>query len=191
MGAAVIEAEPTRGEGSEAPSPEDTVRRAQRGDATAFERLYQEHHTRIYALCLRMMRDADLAEELTQDVFVRLYERLSSFRGASSFATWLHRLAVNVVLNHLRSGRRRAGHEQKMYDAARYKTAVKDAMPETRMTLETAIAELPPGAREVLVLHDIEGYRYREIAEVTGTAVGTVKSQLHRARKLLREVLER
>ncbi len=190
MGAAVvIEAEPTRG--SAAPSPEDTVRRAQGGDATAFERLYREHHPRIYALCLRMMRDADLAEELAQDVFVRLYDRLSSFRGASSFATWLHRLAVNVVLNHLRAGRRRASHEQKMYDAARYRTAVKEAMPETRMTLETAIAELPPGAREVLVLHDIEGYRYREIAEVTGTAVGTVKSQLHRARKLVREVLGR
>ena len=187
--AVVIDAEQNRQ--SAVPSPEDAVRQAQQGDEAAFEGIYREHHSRIYALCLRMVREEEQAEELTQEVFVRLWEKLGSFRGESRFGTWLHRLAVNVVLSHLRSQRRRSIREQQLYEEHRYASAVKRSMPETRLDLEAAIATLPPGAREVLILHDIEGLRYREIAEAHGTAIGTVKSQLHRARKLLREVLDR
>lgn len=176
------------------------VQRAQGGDVAAFEALYRSHIGRIYALCLRMTGAEHEAEEMAQEAFIRAWEKLGSFRQQSAFGSWLHRLAVNVVLVRWRSRRRRRdrvvawGDVSKPTDdgledvAARQERA---PMPPTGldMDLEKAIAELPAGARTVFVLHDIEGYRHREIAELTGLKEGTSKAQLHRARKLLRESL--
>lgn len=169
----------------------DLVREAQDGSAEAFERLYRKHARRIYALCLRMVSDPARAEELTQDVFVRAWNTITSFEHRSAFGTWLHRLGVNVVLSAIRSHKRHAGREVESDLLGSFEFEVREAMPETRMDLEQAIAQLPEGAKEVLVLHDIEGYRYREIAELVGVAEGTVKSQLSRARRLVREALQR
>jgi RNA polymerase sigma-70 factor (ECF subfamily) len=168
---------------------DDLVRKAQGGSAAAFERLYELHVRRMYALCLRMVTSHRKAEELTQDIFVRAWEGLASFKFQSAFATWLHRLGTNVVLGHLRSERRREDRVTPAADLEAYEAGVRHAMPETKMDLERAIALLPEGAREVLILHDIQGYRYREIAEMTEIAEGTVKSQLNRARRLVREAL--
>lgn len=167
----------------------DIVRSAQAGDSKAFEQLYEKHARRIYALCLRMLSDPRRAEELTQDTFVRAWEAIASFEFQSAFGTWLHRIGVNVVLNDVRSLKRRENRVSAVEDLEVFEGEVTDAMPETKMDLERAIALLPPGAKEVLILHDVEGYRYREIAEMVGTAEGTVKSQLNRARRLVREAL--
>ncbi len=167
----------------------DLVQRAQSGDAAAFERLYELHVRRMYALSLRMVRSHRQAEELTQDIFVRAWETLASFKLKSAFGTWLHRLGTNVVLGYLRSEKRREGKVTPTDDLEGYESGLRQAMPETKLDLERAIATLPDGAREVLVLHDIEGYRYREIADMTDIAEGTVKSQLNRARRLVREAL--
>ncbi|MEZ4417156.1 MAG: sigma-70 family RNA polymerase sigma factor [Gemmatimonadota bacterium] len=167
------------------------VRRAQSGDRSAFAEVYRRTVDRIYGLCLRMTADADRAEELTQDSFVRAWERLGSFRGDAKFSTWMHRLAVNVVLQDRRT---RADRQQKVVsdpDVERYGAVAKDAFPETRIDLERALAHLPERAREALVLRDIEGFKYREVAVMTGVAVGTVKAQVHRARQMLKEVLDR
>jgi RNA polymerase sigma-70 factor (ECF subfamily) len=169
----------------------DLVRGAQNGSADAFERLYRKHGRRVYALCLRMVSDPERAEELMQDAFVRAWNSLGSFQHKSAFGTWLHRLSVNVVLSSLRADKRRSGRELLSGELHEFEGEVRDAMPETRVDLERAIAVLPDGAKEVLILHDIEGYRYREIAELIGVAEGTVKSQLSRARRLVREALER
>jgi RNA polymerase sigma-70 factor (ECF subfamily) len=163
------------------------VRRAQAGKPDAFERLYEIHVRHMYALCLRMVSDHGRAEELTQDIFVRAWERISQFQFRSAFGTWLHRLGTNVVLGQLRSERK--GKVLTTGDYEMYEDGLGQAMPETKMDLERAIAQLPPGAKEVLILHDIEGYRYREIADMTDIAEGTVKSQLSRARRLVREAL--
>lgn len=171
-------------------STEALVRQAQQGDAEAFEALYRRLVGRIYALCLRMSRDPQRAEELTQDVFVRAWERMGSFRGDSQFTTWLHRLAVNVVLQAGRARGRREDREHLMANPEDYLARVKREMPGTRVDLERAIASLPEGARTVLVLRDIQGYKYDEIAEMQGVALGTVKAQIHRARKMMRERLE-
>ena len=165
------------------------VRKAQAGEAAAFERLYEMHVRRMYALCLRMVSDHRQAEELTQDIFVRAWEAVSTFKFQSAFGTWLHRLGTNVVLGHLRSEKRREGKVSTTEDLEAFETGVRHAMPETKLDLERAIASLPDGAKQVLILHDIEGYRYREIAEMTEIAEGTVKSQLNRARRLVREAL--
>lgn len=168
-----------------------TVRRAQQGDVAAFEQLYRENLDRVYALCLRLCGDAGRAEELTQDVFVRAWQKLESFEGKSAFSTWLHRLAVNVVLGDKRSEGIRVGKVFGTDDPAAYESPSRAPDPGQRMDLERAIATLPPGARTVFVLHDVEGYKHEEIAELHGLAVGTCKAQLHRARRLLREALER
>jgi len=165
------------------------VERAQTGDSRAFEALYRRLVGRIYALCLRMARDAQRAEELTQDVFVRAWERLGSFRGESQFTTWLHRLAVNVVLQEGRTKGRRESREESVADPGEYMGRVKEEFPGTRMDLEKAIASLPEGARAVLILRDIYGYKYDEIATMQGVALGTIKAQIHRARKMMRERL--
>lgn len=175
----------------EGASTEELVRRAQDGDDAAFEAVYRRLSGRVYALCLRMSRDGHRAEELTQDVFVRAWERLASFRGESLFSTWLHRVAVNVVLQARRTRGRRRDRETLSDDPGQYLNRVHEAMPGTRMDLERAIAGLPEGAREVLILRDVQGYKYREIAEMTGVALGTVKAQIHRARRLVQEALER
>lgn len=164
--------------------------RAAAGDVSAFERLYRAHVGRVYALCLRMAGDPHVAEELAQEAFIRAWQKLESFRGASAFSTWLHRLTVNVVLGHLR----KAGRLQ-VLDDERAADLVADqpetsAHPGRAIDLERAIAELPAGARTVFVLHDVEGFRHHEIARLMGIAEGTSKAQLHRARKLLRKALK-
>lgn len=166
------------------------VERAKTGDSRAFEALYRRLVGRIYALCLRMARDAYRAEELTQDVFVRAWERLGSFRGESKFTTWLHRLAINVVLQEGRTRGRRESREELVGDPGEYLGRVREDFPGTRMDLERAIASLPDGARKVLVLRDVYGYKYEEIARMQGVALGTVKAQIHRARKMMREKLD-
>jgi RNA polymerase sigma-70 factor (ECF subfamily) len=168
----------------------DLVRRAAEGDVEAYEMLYRKHVGRVHALCLRMMRDRSEAEELTQETFVRVWERLGSFRGESALSTWLHRVTVNVVVGELR----RRGRWRERF-IARDATEVAVAQPAfasgSDLDLERAIAGLSPQARLVFVLHDVEGYKHGEIAELTGLAVGTSKAHLHRARLLLREELSR
>jgi RNA polymerase sigma-70 factor, ECF subfamily len=161
------------------------VARARRGDARAFEELYRLHHRRVYALALRMTREPGRAEELTQDAFVEAWRALPSFRGESAFSTWLHGVAARVVLRQMRADRRWEEHNESVYLAEAQR-----AMPDTAIALERAIASLPDGARAVLVLHDVEGYKYEEIARLLGVALGTVKAQLHRARRLVMEALE-
>ena len=163
---------------------------AARGDRRAFERLYHANVDRVYSVCVRMTGDRATAEELTQDVFVRAWEKLALFRGESAFSTWLHRLAVNVVLTARKSAGRRTAHAgggDDVIDA----TPGRPLATGDRMDLEAAIAQLPPGARRVFVLHDVEGYKHEEIAEQLGVTAGGSKAQLHRARMLLREALQR
>jgi RNA polymerase sigma-70 factor (ECF subfamily) len=172
------------------------VARAAAGDRAAFERLYHKHVNRVFSLCARMVDDRTRAEELTQDVFVRAWEKLHLFRGESAFGTWLHRLTVNVVLNARKSeGRQRTRFEEQDEEAGGI-----DALPGVvgmplapgdLLDLERAIEKLPPGARRVFVLHDVEGYKHEEIAEMLGVTSGATKAQLHRARLLLREALNR
>ena len=177
---------------NDAMSELDRVRAAAAGDVAAYEALYRANVGRIYALCLRMTRDRDSAEELTQDVFVRAWDRLDSFRGESAFSTWLHRLAVNVVLGALRKRRRwLSRYAQADMDDAAIELAGHTSPPARKLDLERSIAALPPRARLVFVLHDVEGYRHAEIASQMGVAVGTCKAHLHRARSLLKEALER
>lgn len=154
------------------------------GDSHAFERLYRTHVTRVHGLARRMLSDAE-ADEATQDVFVRAWEKLETFRGEAMFGTWLHRLAVNVMLARRSTlGTRRS--RELADDAALDAATGRRHSPELRLDFETAIAQLPDGARQVFVLHDIEGYRHEEIAGMLGVATGTSKSQLHRARMALR-----
>jgi RNA polymerase sigma-70 factor, ECF subfamily len=173
--------------------------RAAAGDRQAFERLYRTHVNRVFSLCARMVGDRTRAEELTQDVFVRAWEKLHLFRGDSSFATWLHRLAVNVVLNDRKSeGRRRSrfeeedsGGERGMDGFVGVTPLGGSLAPGDMLDLEQAITRLPPGARRVFTLHDVQGYKHEEIAEMLGVTTGATKAQLHRARLLLREALNR
>ena len=160
------------------------------GDRRAFERLYREHADRVFSVCVRMVGDRGTAEELTQDVFVRAWEKLSLFRGESAFSTWLHRLAVNVVLTARKTEGRRSARSVDDEDAIGV-AAAPTLAPGDRMDLEAAIAKLPPGARRVFTLHDVEGYKHEEIAEMLGVTSGATKAQLHRARLLLREALNR
>ena len=169
----------------------EAVHRAQGGDVGAFEAIYRAHAGRVYALCLRLSADPRRAEELMQDVFVRAWERLGSFRGESALSTWLHRLAVNVVLAEARSERRRVARVAAAEDFSALDAPAQPAAPDEGIDLERAIAALPPGARTVFVLHDVEGYKHSEIARITGLAEGTLRAQLHRARHLLMEALER
>jgi RNA polymerase sigma-70 factor (ECF subfamily) len=167
------------------------VTRARAGESGAYERVYRACVPRIHALCLRMTGSQQEAEELTQDVFVRAWQRLGSFRGESLFTTWLHRLAVNLVLQERRASGRRRSRERSEPEIEAFGHAAVAAMPGTRVDLERAIAGLPEGARKMLVLRDVQGYRYQEIAKLTGVSLGTVKAQIHRARALMREALER
>lgn len=177
-------------------SVDSDVARAAAGDRGAFERVYRLHVNRVYSLCTRMVGDRTRAEELTQDVFVRAWEKLHLFRGESSFSTWLHRLTVNVVLN----ARKSEGRDRSRYEENDDESGGMDAHPGVvgmplapgdLLDLEEAIAKLPPGARRVFVLHDVEGYKHEEIADMLGVTSGATKAQLHRARLLLREALNR
>jgi RNA polymerase sigma-70 factor (ECF subfamily) len=167
----------------------ELVKRAQAGDESAFTALYQAHAGRVHALCLRLAGEAQAARDLTQDVFVRVWEALPSFRGESAFTSWLHRLAVNVFL----AERRATGRRERRVFSTSGPEALESARESNRevaqMDLEKAIAGLPKGARTVFVLHDIEGYQHGEIARMIGVAEGTSKAQLFRARRLLREAL--
>ena len=163
---------------------DDVVRRAQSGDVAAFETLYRTHVPAIYLLCHRMTRDEREARELTQDAFVRAWERLPSFRGESAIGTWLHRLAVNVVLNRFRTDRRREI-APLTEDMPAPRTAGSALGADDRIDLNAAINQLPQGARTVFVLHDVCGYSHDEIAELTGIAAGTARAQLWRARRAL------
>jgi RNA polymerase sigma-70 factor (ECF subfamily) len=169
----------------------EVVRRAQTGDEAAFERIYREHAGRVYALCLRLTANGPDAEERTQDVFVRAWQQLGTFRGESAFSSWLHRLAVNVVLGERRATKRRELRVMPAEDPAALERPGRASTAGLSIDLERAIAALPEGAREVFVLYDVEGYRHQEIAELVGIAEGTSKAQLFRARRLLREMLDR
>jgi len=167
---------------------ESWVRDAMAGDQSAFEKLYRQHLQRIHALCWRMCGGVEsVAEEMTQEAFIRAWQKLATFKMQSRFGTWLHRLTVNVVLSDKRSRLRIMQREQSLEVVKVEPVAADDASStsETR-DIESAIAKLPERARSVLVLHDIEGYRHSDIAEMTGMAVGSSKAQLHRARKLIR-----
>lgn len=162
------------------------------GDRRAFERLYRGHVDRVFGICARMVSDRVHAEELTQDVFVRAWGKLGQFRGESAFGTWLHRLAVNVVLNARKAESRSRGRLADGPDELEMqpeRSAV--SAPGASIDLEAAIAMLPPGARRIFVLHDVEGFKHEEIGEMLDITVGGSKAQLHRARMLLREALER
>ncbi len=159
------------------------------GDAQAFERLYRGHVARIHSLVRRMLDEQEV-DEVAQDVFVRAWQKLGTFRGESAFGTWLHRLAINVILGQ----RETLGIRRTRYldgDAVLELVPTRRGAPETSLDMETAIGRLPDGARQVFVLHDIEGYRHEEIGEMLGLATGTSKSQLHRARMALRQHLDR
>jgi RNA polymerase sigma-70 factor (ECF subfamily) len=159
------------------------------GDQRAFERLYRQHAARIHSLMRRMVGGDGDPDELTQDVFVRAWQRLSTFRGEAAFGTWLHRLAVNLVLNWQKGearGRKRFDDDADVDMAPGRRPGV-----EAAMDLEGAIGRLPPGARRVLLLHDVEGFKHEEIAAMLGVTAGTSKAQLHRARMLMRAHLER
>ena len=165
------------------------IQKALEGDVAAFEQLYRENVGRVFALCLRLASDPTLAEELTQDVFVRAWQKLGSFRGQSAFSSWLYPLTVNVALTERRSRVRRTSRVFGAEDPTVFEKPGGSPQHEAGFDLEKALAQLPPGARSVFVLHDVEGYRHEEIAELIGVATGTSKAQLHRARKLLREAL--
>ncbi|MDH3902044.1 MAG: sigma-70 family RNA polymerase sigma factor [Xanthomonadales bacterium] len=168
------------------------VDKAQAGDRLAFEKLYRGHCDRIFGLCWRMCGgDNALAEDMVQEAFVRAWNKLHLFKGESKFGTWLHRLAVNVVLSDRRIRVKRVQREQEFSeDIERVQVGDRDVFAGLRKDLEAAISGLPERARTVLVLYDIEGYKHDEIAKMTGMAVGSSKAQLHRARKLVREVLK-
>jgi len=170
---------------------EGLVAAARRGDMRAFEGLYRRHSPRVMGLCLRMCRRRDLAEDCTQATFIRAWRNLKLFEGRSAFSTWLHRIAVNEVLGHLRNHGTRAESDSETVEAATEAGAsvhTHENLGEV-MDVEGALSTLPDGARHVVVLQAVYGYSHEEVAEMLGIAVGTCKAQLHRARALLRERL--
>ncbi len=168
---------------------------AANGNMAAFEEVYNRHHRRVYSICLRMLQNATEAEDLTQDVFIQLHRKIGSFRGDSAFTTWLHRLTVNQVLMHFR--KRNVKFEKTTEEGETpiqivSGTANPLKMPVVdKIAIEHAIEQLPPGYRNVFVLHDVEGYEHEEVARILGCSVGTSKSQLHKARLKLRKLLQK
>ena len=176
----------------------ESIRLAQQGDAAAFERLYRLHSRRVYSLCLRMVGNTAEAEDLTQEAFLQLFRKIGTFRGESAFSTWLHRLAVNVVLmklaEEIRNGNlARADHRTRRgFGGPRRDFGGPDLRLSgsiDRVNLQRAVDQLPPGYKSVFVLHDVQGYEHNEIAEIMGCSIGNSKSQLHKARMRLRELL--
>jgi RNA polymerase sigma-70 factor (ECF subfamily) len=169
------------------------AQRAAAGDMDAFEKVYRRYNQRVYSHCLRIVRNSADAEDLTQEVFIQLFRKINTFRGDSSFTTWLHRLTVNQVMMHLRKPIVKT--EKTTEDGATPIRIVRGTENPSRMAqidriaLDHAIAALPPGYRMVFILHDIEGYDHEEIGKILGCAVGTSKSQLHKARLRLRQFL--
>ena len=166
---------------------------AGQGDMGAFERLYERHNRRVYSLCLRMTQNVAQAEDLAQEAFIQLFRKIGSFRGESAFTTWLHRLTVNQVLMHFRKKSvklERTTEEGETPEQVVQGTQNPNAMPVIdRIALDRALAQLPPGYRQVFLLHDVEGHEHGEIARMLGVAEGTSKSQLHKARMKLRRLL--
>lgn len=164
------------------------------GDMGAFEQLYERHNRRVYSLCLRMTQNVQEAEDLAQEAFIQLFRKIGSFRGESAFTTWLHRLTVNQVLMHFR--KRSVKVERTTEEGDTPVQIVRGTEDPNRMpvidriSLDSALKQLPPGYRSVFVLHDIEGHEHEEIAKMLGVAVGTSKSQLHKARMKLRRLLK-
>ena len=176
------------------PSDFELTQKAAGGDTDAFEQIYRRHYRRVYALSLRMLSDPTMAEDMTQEVFVNLFTKIGSFRGESQFTTWLHRMTVNQVLMYFRKASTRSElttDEGETPVQIVRGTEDPNAMPVVdRISLERAIAQLPPGYRTVFVLHDVEGYDHDEIARTLGVSEGTSKSQLHKARMKLRGLLK-
>src|SRR5580700_8042996 len=177
----------------------DAIRLAQAGDAAAFEFLYQLHGRRVYALCLRMVNNPSDAEDLMQEAFLQLFRKIGTFRGESAFSTWLHRMTVNVVLMRLRKKSLPTDSLEETLDPDLESSSPKRDIgaPDLRLSgavdrvnLERSVEQLPPGYRTVFVLHDVQGYEHNEIADIMGCSVGNSKSQLHKARTRLRELLQ-
>jgi RNA polymerase sigma-70 factor, ECF subfamily len=177
----------------------EAIRRAQNGDAVMFEHLYRLHSRRVYAICVRMVKDPAAAEDLTQEAFLLLFRKIRTFRGESAFSTWLHRLTVNCVLMHFRKKllptvsieAPRDPHDQDGSSAI--DVAASDLLLEgsiDRINLQRCIKRLPAGYRSVFVLHDVQGYKHQEIEELLGRSIGDSKSQLHKARSHLRKFLQ-
>jgi RNA polymerase sigma-70 factor, ECF subfamily len=178
----------------------ETIRLAQQGDAGAFENLYQAHSRRVYALCLRMVRNPAEAEDLMQEAFLQTYRKIQTFRGDSSFSTWLHRVAVNVVLMKLRRKKHAEVSLEEYTERDEESTSSRSEFGEAdlrltgsidRINLQRAIEQLPPGFKSIFILHDVQGYKHEEIGEILGCSSGNSKSQLHKARMRLRELLKR
>ena len=171
------------------------AQKAAEGDRQSFEQLYQRHNQRVYSLCLRMTANVAEAEDLAQEVFIQLYRKIGSFRGDSAFTTWLHRMTVNQVLMHFRKRRVKVEHTTEEGETpVRTVTGTENPnrMPVVdKIALDRAIAQLPPGYRAIFVLHDVEGYEHEEIGRMMRIAVGTSKSQLHKARMKLRGLLKK
>lgn len=180
-------------------SEAEAIRRAQRGDAASFEVLYRLHSRRVYSLCLRMVSNPAEAEDLAQEAFLQLFRKIHTFRGESAFSTWLHRLTVNVVLMRLRkktlpeSSLEEVTEPEEESGGPRREIGAPDPQMVgsiDRVHLERAIEQLPPGYKTVFVLHDMQGYEHNEIAGLMGCSIGNSKSQLHKARMRLRELLQ-
>lgn len=178
-------------------SDAELIARAQRGEESAFEALYHAHKRRVYHLCFRMIGNTAEAEELTQEAFLRLFRKIHMFRGDSAFSTWLHRVSVNVVLMRLRKKRVKEISFESHDDSQESERPPRDfGAPDLslngvvdRLTLKRAVAKLPPGCRQVFVLHDVLGCEHHEIAAKLGYSIGNSKSQLHKARMRLRKLL--
>ncbi len=177
----------------------EAIRLAQAGDAAAFEFLYQLHGRRVYALCLRMVNNPSDAEDLVQEAFLQLFRKIGTFRGESAFSTWLHRMTVNVVLMRLRkrslpvASLEEATEPDEETGGPRKDIGAPDLRLSgavDRVNLERSVERLPPGYRTVFILHDVQGYEHNEIAGIMGCSVGNSKSQLHKARTRLRELLQ-
>jgi RNA polymerase sigma-70 factor (ECF subfamily) len=175
------------------PTDFELAQKSATGDSQAFAELYHRHFRRVYALCLRMMGNPVEAEDMTQEVFLQLFNKIGSFRGDSAFTTWLHRMTVNQVLMHFR---KRSTRSELLTDEGETPVQIvrgtenPESMPVIdRIALERAMQQLPTGYRTVFVLHDVEGYEHDEIAEMLGIAAGTSKSQLHKARLKLRQLI--
>ncbi|HEY8226836.1 MAG TPA: sigma-70 family RNA polymerase sigma factor [Pyrinomonadaceae bacterium] len=174
-------------------SKSDETRQLTDSEQQTFRELYQKYHERVYSICLRMTQNASESEDLTQDVFIRLFRTVGSFRGESAFTTWLHRLTVNLVLMDFRKRTRRreltsANGELPTYILAGTQEAKQMGIVD-RILLSEGITKLPEGYRQAVILHDIQGLEHREIAEARGRSVGTSKSQLHKGRAMLRELI--
>ena len=177
----------------------EAIRRAQAGDAAAFEHLFQLHSRRVYALCLRMVGNPADAEDLAQEAFLQLFRKIATFRGESAFSTWLHRMTVNVVLMRLRKKSLPTDSLEESLESDSENSGPKRDVgaPDLRLSgavdrvnLERSIEKLPPGYRTVFMLHDVQGYEHNEIADIMGCSVGNSKSQLLKARTRLRELLQ-